>query len=74
MFEGLLFLFFFSLYLSSYSLRLLNKHKRKEKQQQEKGIAYLPRHLPQTDKTLEALEYGQYGESTAELDLEDEES
>jgi len=71
MLEGFFFLFFFALYFLTYPIRLYHKHKRKEKQQQEKPI-YLPSHLSRIDKTLETLEYGRYGESTAEIDLEDD--
>jgi hypothetical protein len=70
MLDGLFFLFLFFLSLLTYPFRRYHKHKRKEKQQQEKPIIY---HLSRIDKTLETLEYGRYGESTAELDLEDEE-
>jgi hypothetical protein len=73
MLEGLFFLFLFVLSILTYPFRCYHKHKRKEKQQQEKPIIYLPSHLSRIDKTLETLEYGRYGESTAELDLEDEE-
>jgi hypothetical protein len=69
LFDGLLFLFFFSLHLLTYPLRLLNKHKHKHKPK--------PEHKPQVfypfvDKTFRDLEYDYFGESTAEVDLDED--
>jgi hypothetical protein len=69
MLEGFFFLFFFSLYLLTYPLRLLNKHKHKHipKSERRPNVFY-----PLVEKTFKDLEYDYLGESTAELDLDDD--
>jgi len=66
MLEGLFFLFFFSLYLLTYPMRLYWRHKHKQKSEH-KSSAF----NPLVKKTLRDLEYDYGEESTAEIDLED---
>jgi hypothetical protein len=67
LFDGLLFLFFFSLYLLTYPIRLYYKHKHKQKSAHKSSALN-----PLVEKTLRDLEYDYGEESTAEIDLEDE--
>jgi cbb3-type cytochrome oxidase subunit 3 len=68
MLEGFFFLFFFSLYLLTYPLRLYRRHK-KSSFKHKSGVLYLLK-----EKPCPNLEYDYFGESTAEVDLDDEDS
>jgi hypothetical protein len=68
MLEGFFFLFFFSLYLLTYPLRLLNKHKHKHKPKSEHKPKVF---YPLVEETFRTLEYDYGEESTAEIDLQD---
>jgi hypothetical protein len=71
LFEGLLFLFFFSLYLLTYPIRIYRRHKQKQKSgyKHKCGVLYLLKERPRRD-----FEYDYLGESTAEIDLDDEDN
>jgi hypothetical protein len=69
MLEGFFFLFFFSLYLLAYPIRLYRRHKHNPKSEHKPKVFY-----PLVEKTFRDLEYDYFGESTAEVDLDDEDS
>jgi hypothetical protein len=70
MLEGLFFLFLFILSLLTYPLRCYHKHKGKKSGYKHKcGVLYLIKENPCPN-----LEYDYFGESTAEVDLDDEDS
>jgi hypothetical protein len=71
MLEGLFFLFLFVLSILTYPIRLYRRHKQKQKSgyKHKSGVLYLLK-----EKPCRELEYDYFGESTAEIDLDDEES
>jgi hypothetical protein len=70
MLEGFFFLFLFFLSLLTYPLRLYHKRKGKKSSYKHKsGVLYLLKERPCRD-----FEYDYLGESTAEIDLDDEDN